>query len=153
MKQRLLLILPLSFAMLLGADSLQADSRFVDKDDLISFSVPKGWTLKSESSGMRFRRADEKDRTTILVKPKKRKTKDTLERRREISFRQIKSQQGEVVTDREYEKNGFSVWESEFNIGKASVRSFYLFSERVQVEVKLRSRGQKLFDFLYTGEP
>ncbi len=122
---------------------------YKDKEGLISFSIPEGWILKNESNGMRFGRADNpKERSTIVVNPKPRDSSQTLKRRQEISNKQIQAQDGEIITDKTYSKNGFLIGESEFELRIVSAYSFDLFSDDFRVEVKLMASKEHYLKYI-----
>lgn len=84
---------------------------YSDPEGLISFSVPDAWTLNSESSGMRFRRAAEKERTVLSVYPRSQADGFDPEKLRTTRLSQVRSQSRDVVTDTEYTLDQFRVWE------------------------------------------
>ena len=94
-----------------------SDSKFKrvsykDKGGLISFSIPESWVLKNESNGLRFGRDNNQgERSSIVVNANSRDSDQTLEKRREIGKNQIQQQDAEIITDKLYTKNGFSIWE------------------------------------------
>ena len=111
---------------------------YKDKRNLISFSISKNWILKNELNGMRFGRANsQNERSTIVVNASSGDLRRSLKKHRKIGKKQIQQQNAEIITDKSYPKNGFSVWESEFKLRNQSRYLFNLFSVDVRVEVKL----------------
>jgi hypothetical protein len=107
------------------------------KDGRLAFRVPEAWVLKSETSGLRFGRADNpEDRSTLLVKTDPRGD-DSLDRRQAIGLQQIEQQGAELLEQDTFSRNGWEGWEATFRQGNVSVYTIWLFDDAVRVEVKL----------------
>lgn len=114
---------------------------YTDPEGLISFSVPDTWMLQSESRGMRFRRATDKERTVLSVYPRSQADGFDLEKLRATRLSQVRSQSREVVTDTESELNQFAVWELLVRPGPDGrgpvSHTLYLLNASLHIEVML----------------
>jgi hypothetical protein len=78
---------------------------------LVRFELPEGWELTSERHGLRHRRKDSSERTTLSVRARSDQEALDLETLQGKRRSQVRSQSRVIDKDEVGEKNGFTVWE------------------------------------------
>jgi hypothetical protein len=139
---RILCILAATLCFILAGCS-DGGGDYSDAASLIAYDMPEGWHLHSESSGMRFLRVEEGDRSTLVVKADPRPGNEDIESRRQLGKSQIDAQGASPTTDRTYNQNGFSIWHTQFRLANVSVASWYLYKGDVRIEVKLMAEPDR----------
>jgi hypothetical protein len=131
----------LVITLLCGVACSKAGNVHTDPQGLVQFSIPSGWTLKSESNGMRFVPSDKPgEKTVLVVDVDDQDPKRTLDQQLDISRKIIRRQNAELITDQSFTRKGFSGWEQKFRLpGGAKIikHTFYLYSDQARVEVYL----------------
>lgn len=124
---------------------------YSDPEGLITFAVPDSWTLQSESRGMRFRRAVEKERSILSVTPKRASDATDLESLRATRLSQVRSQSRNVLTDSVRGENGITIWEFVVEPGSDGrgpiSHSIHLFTDSLHIEVLLIAMPDRYLEY------
>ncbi len=149
---RLKMVVILLAMFFCGMGCSNANNVYTDKQGLIQFSMPAGWSLKSDSNGMRFVRSEKpQEKTVLVIDVKAQDPHRTLEDQLEISRKVIRQQNAELITDQEFGRKGFSAWEQVFRLphaAKITKHTIFLYSDEARVEVYVIANADVYPDYV-----
>ncbi len=131
------------FLALLSAGDVRAD-QMSDREGLVTFDMPSGWSNDRFNNGRTFTRKGLADDPNILaVVPERNDGYMTIEKMSEGRNNVHAAQEHRLIREKTYRLNGFEVWEA---VHEAEIRSqdvvmhtYLMFSDTLMVDVHLNA--------------